>query len=138
MNSWRRMGGFLIAIGVLFLVLFVISDSASQPEFSLLAGGFGCLVVGIFMIVTHPAPAPPPAPRFRVLNRRKGEPAPKREQPISGPAPKPSGLPAGGGKPGGPPTGGGKSSSQPSGPPGGGGKPGGGGGKPGGKPAGKK
>ena len=105
MSSWRRMGGFLIGLGILFMALFVISDSVRQPEFNLLAGGFGCLVLGIFMLVTHPAPAAPPAPRFGVFKRRKDNPVPKREQPQSSPDPKPSGPPAGGGQPSGPPGG---------------------------------
>jgi hypothetical protein len=128
MSSWRRMGGFLIALGILFMALFVLSDSVSQAEFSLLAGGFGLLVVGIFLWVTHPAPAPPPATRFRVLSRRKGEPAPKREQARGNPGPKPLGPPASAGKQDGKSSEG-KPSAKPAGPPGGsnkdrGGKPG--------------
>jgi hypothetical protein len=123
------MGGFLIGLGVFSLALFVISDSVQQPEFGLLAGGFGLLVVGIFLVVTHPLPAPPPSPRFRVLRRSKGEPTPKREQPKSAPPAKPAGPPGGGG--------GGKPPAKPAAPPAGG-KPAAGG-KPGaGPPAGKK
>ena len=66
MSSWRKAGGFFIALGIFLLVLFVISDSASQPDFGLLAGGFGCIVLGGFFLATHPAPEPPPSPRFRI------------------------------------------------------------------------
>ena len=71
-----------------------------------------CLALGIFLLVTNPAPQPPSAPRFRLIRGRKDEPQPKKE-----PQAKPAGAPAGGEPPkGGPPAGGG--------PPKGGGKPG--------------
>jgi hypothetical protein len=79
MSSWRKAGGFFIALGIFLLALFVISDSARQPDFGLLAGGFGCIVLGGFMLATHPAPEPPPSPRFRIIKRRKDEPTPKHE-----------------------------------------------------------
>jgi hypothetical protein len=124
----RRVGGFLVGLGVFFLVLFVISDSVLQPEFGLLAGGVACLGLGIFLIVTNPVEAPPPSPRFRVFKRRGKDPQPRKE-PMAKPAGPPPG--GGGGKPGGAggAPGGGK-------PPAGAGKPAGaaGGGKP---PAGK-
>ena len=82
MSTWRKAGGFLIGLGIFLLILFVISDSANQPDFGILAGGFGCVVAGGFFIVTHPAPEPPPSPRFRVLKRRKDEPKPRREQRV--------------------------------------------------------
>ncbi len=80
MSAWRKAGGFFIGLGIFLLILFVLSDSAQQPDFGILAGGFGCFVVGGFFIVTHPAPEPPPSPRFRVFKRRKDEPKPRREQ----------------------------------------------------------
>jgi hypothetical protein len=79
MSSWRKAGGFFIGLGIFFLILFVISDSARQPDFGLLAGGFGCIVLGGFLLATHPAEEPPPSPRFRIIKRRKDEPKPKRE-----------------------------------------------------------
>ena len=79
MSSWRKAGGFFIGLGIFFLILFVISDSARQPEFGLLAGGFGCIVLGGFILATHPAPEPPPSPRFRIMKRRKDEPKPKHD-----------------------------------------------------------
>ena len=79
MSSWRKAGGFFIGLGIFFLILFVISDSARQPDFGLLAGGFGCIVLGGFFLATHPAPEPPPSPRFRIVKRRKDEPKPRRE-----------------------------------------------------------
>jgi hypothetical protein len=79
MSSWRKAGGFFIGLGIFFLILFVISDSARQPDFGLLAGGFGCIMLGGFFLATHPAPEPPPSPRFRIVKRRKDEPKPRRE-----------------------------------------------------------
>ena len=79
MNSWRKAGGFFIALGIFLVILFVISDSVRQAEFGLLAGGAGCFAVGGFFLATHPAAEPPPSPRFRVIKRRKDEPKPKRE-----------------------------------------------------------
>lgn len=79
MNSWRKAGGFFIALGIFLLILFVISDSTRQPEFGILAGGLGCLALGGLFLATHPAEEPPPSPRFRILKRRKDEPKPKRE-----------------------------------------------------------
>ena len=79
MSSWRKAGGFFIGLGIFLLILFVLSDSARQPEFGLLVGGFGCMAVGSFFIATHPAPEPPPSTRFRIMKRRKDEPTPRRE-----------------------------------------------------------
>ncbi len=112
-NGWRRTGGFLIGLGLFLLVLFVISDSVSQPEFGLLAGGAGGIGLGSFFLVTHPKPKAPPAPRFRLIRGIKDEPVPKKEAKPPAPPkgegsskPGPGGAPAkaGAGK-GGPPKG---------------------------------
>jgi hypothetical protein len=84
MSSWRKAGGFFIGLGVFLVILFVISDSARQPEFGILAGGAGCFLLGGFILATHPAPEPPPSPRFRVIKRRKDEPKPRRESKEKG------------------------------------------------------
>jgi hypothetical protein len=86
MSLWRKVGGFFIGLGIFLLILFVISDSVRQPEFGLLAGGFGCIALGGFISATHPAPEPPPSPRFRIIKRRKkDEPKPRREQKANEP-----------------------------------------------------
>lgn len=79
MSAWRKAGGFCIGLGIFFLILFVISDSVRSTQFSLLGLAFGCMVLGGFLLATHPAPPPTPATRFRVLKRRKDEPKPRRE-----------------------------------------------------------
>jgi len=68
MNS--RLGTFFVLIGVMLLMLFVFSDLAKQPDFSLLFFG-GILVVG-GMLLNWRAPAPPrpPSGRFRILRER--------------------------------------------------------------------
>jgi hypothetical protein len=130
MNSWRRMGSFLIGLGVFLLALFVISDSVRQAEFGLLASGALAVGLGIFLLMTHPKPEPPKAPRFRLVRGIKDEPQPKKE--VKPPAP-PKGPAGGKPGPGGPPAGKGGP------PPKGGGAPGKGGPPPkGGKPTGKK
>lgn len=79
MSFWRRFGGFLIALGILCLVLFVMSDIAGQMEAAWMLGGAALVGLGILLRISHPAPQAQPNPRFRILKKRKDEPQPKKE-----------------------------------------------------------
>jgi hypothetical protein len=95
MSSLRKLGGFLILFGLFLLALFVFSDMANQPEFGLLLAGMGGTLLGIFILVTNPAPKADPNPRFRLVRGVKSQPQPKG--PPSGDKPAPGGPPRGGG-----------------------------------------
>lgn len=67
----HRLGVFLLLIGGLLLILFVISNVAEMPDIRLLAAGAMLGVGGFVLRRKNPKPPPPPSERFRVLKRKK-------------------------------------------------------------------
>ncbi|HMD90352.1 MAG TPA: hypothetical protein VKF38_14415 [Anaerolineaceae bacterium] len=65
----RKVGSFLIVIGVALIVLFVLSDVAHAREFHYLLYGMIILLIGIFVVGTNPKP-PVESNRFRMLKRK--------------------------------------------------------------------
>ena len=69
MSAARRIGRFLVLVGLGLIGFFVLSDIAQQVNFNFLVIGFFVFVFGVFLIVTNPPPEATPNPRFRSLNK---------------------------------------------------------------------
>jgi hypothetical protein len=69
MSVSRRIGRFLVTIGLGLIGFFVLTDIAQQVNYNFLVIGFFVFAVGIFLIITSPAPEANPNPRFRSLNK---------------------------------------------------------------------
>jgi len=69
MNFGRRIGTFLIIIGLGLIGYFVFTDLARQASYGSLVIGAIALIGGIVVLAGNPAPEPHPKPRFRTLNK---------------------------------------------------------------------
>ncbi len=69
MSVTRRIGRFLIIVGLGIIGYFVLSDLAQQANLTLLVVGGIILILGIMILVTNPGPEHPPSPHFRTLRR---------------------------------------------------------------------
>ncbi len=79
MSFSRRIGIFLVIIGLGLIGYFVLSDLARQASFGSLVLGSIALIGGIALLVSNPGPEPHPNPRFRTLNKIM-----KRDEKIEG------------------------------------------------------
>ena len=73
----RKIGVFLFLLGLLLLGLFLLSDVADSPDFTLLVGGVASLAFGMFMLTRSPASPPAPTERFHTvksLGKKKAPP----------------------------------------------------------------
>jgi uncharacterized membrane protein HdeD (DUF308 family) len=68
-NTGRKIGRFLVVLGVGLIGFFVLTDLARQVNFGALLFGAILMIVGIFLIISNPNPEPHQAPRFRALNK---------------------------------------------------------------------
>jgi len=63
MNQFvARLGTFFILLGIFFIILFVASDAAKQPNFDYLL--YGMLGLGFGLVFRRRASPPPPSGRF--------------------------------------------------------------------------
>jgi len=69
MSVARRIGRFLVVVGLGLIGFFVLSDIAQQVNFNFLVIGFFVFAFGIFLIITNPPPEATPNPRFKSLNK---------------------------------------------------------------------
>lgn len=69
MSVSRRLGIFLIIIGIGLIGYFVLTDLAQQAGYSSLLIGTLTLLGGIALLIANPGPEPHPNPRFRSLNK---------------------------------------------------------------------
>ncbi len=69
MSVTRRIGRFLIILGLGIIGFFVLSDLGQQANLTLLLVGAIILILGIMILVTNPGPEHPPSPHFRTLKR---------------------------------------------------------------------
>lgn len=69
MSLSRRIGRFLVIVGVGLIGYFVLTDLAQQPIYASLLIGTLTLVGGIVILITNPAPESHLNPRFRSLNK---------------------------------------------------------------------
>jgi hypothetical protein len=69
LSTARRIGRFLVIIGLGLIGLFVLSDMAQFVNYNFLVIGALVFGIGIFLIITSPKPEPTPNPRFRSLNK---------------------------------------------------------------------
>ena len=69
MSFSRRLGKFLIIVGVGLIGYFVLTDLAQQAVYASLLIGTLMLIGGIVILIANPAPEPQPNPRFRSLNK---------------------------------------------------------------------
>jgi hypothetical protein len=69
MSFARRIGTFLIMLGLGLIGYFVFSDLARQVSFGSLIVGAIALIGGIAVLIGNPNPEPHPNPRFRTLNK---------------------------------------------------------------------
>jgi hypothetical protein len=71
MELWQRVGTFLLLVGFLLVVIFVLSDISHSVDFGYLFYGGLCLAGGFFLRWSHPKPPPEHNPRFRILREMK-------------------------------------------------------------------
>ena len=71
MELWLRVGTFLLLVGFLLVVIFVLSDLSHSVDFRYLFFGGLCLAGGFFLRWSHPKPPPEPSSRFRILREKK-------------------------------------------------------------------
>jgi len=57
-----RLGTFFILLGIFFMILFIASDAANQPNFDYLFLGMAGVLLG--MVFRRRASPPPPSGRF--------------------------------------------------------------------------
>jgi hypothetical protein len=69
MSFFRRIGIFLIMLGLGLIGYFVFTDLAHQASFGILVIGAIALIGGIAIQVGNPVPEAHPNPRFRTLNK---------------------------------------------------------------------
>lgn len=74
MNEFvARLGTFFILLGLFFMIMFIASDAARQPNFDYLL--LGLVGLGIGMVFRRRASPPPPSGRFgwykKLLERSK-------------------------------------------------------------------
>ena len=69
MSFARRIGTFLLIVGLGLIGYFVFTDLARQASYGSLVIGAITLIAGIVILVSNPAPEPHPNPRFRTLNK---------------------------------------------------------------------
>jgi hypothetical protein len=69
LSTARRIGRFLVVVGLGLIGMFVLSDMAQLVNYNFLVIGGLVFGVGIFLIITSPAPEATPNPRFRSLNK---------------------------------------------------------------------
>ncbi len=69
MSVTRRIGRFLIILGLGIIGFFVLSDLGQQANLTLLLVGGIIFFLGIMILVTNPGPEHPPSPHFRTLRR---------------------------------------------------------------------
>jgi hypothetical protein len=69
-----RVGNFLLVLGVLVIILFVVSDFADQTVFPLFCSGAALLGFGAYLRLRNPQSAEDkPSGRFRLLRGGKKE-----------------------------------------------------------------
>ncbi len=59
----------MLIIGIGMIGFFVLTDMARMVNYNFLVIGTIMFLMGILLIITSPAPEPPPNPRFRSLNK---------------------------------------------------------------------
>ena len=69
MTLSKRIGIFLVLLGVILIGLFVLSDMAAQPVCNLLAAGGASLAVGILLVARAPRQETPKPERFRTVKK---------------------------------------------------------------------
>jgi drug/metabolite transporter (DMT)-like permease len=76
-----RIGTFLFFFGVCLIVLFILTDLASQPNFAyFLLGAVAIITGGVLWWRTPSGEAPPPPPgRFRMLKNLSNRAKPKKK-----------------------------------------------------------
>ena len=78
MSGLRRLGNFFIAIGVVFLTLFFISDYVEQVKGWYLLIGAGALGLGMWL-ASRGRNKPEPSQRFRMVRLLMGKDVPQDE-----------------------------------------------------------
>jgi hypothetical protein len=68
---FRRLGIFIMLIGVGLIAIYIISDLAGTPDLLYLLSGAVLSVGGFFLRRSHKPPPPPPSSRFRILKRKR-------------------------------------------------------------------
>lgn len=76
----HRIGSFLVFLGLVLLLLFLLSDMADMPAFNFLVGGVLALGFGVFLWLHDTRPPPAPSERFRTMRSlgKKKPPADKK------------------------------------------------------------
>ncbi len=69
MSITRRIGRFLIILGLGIIGFFVLTDLGQQANLNLLLVGAIIFILGIMILVTNPGPERPPSPHFRTLRK---------------------------------------------------------------------
>ena len=67
----RKVGEFLIMLGVLLVALYLLSDMAHSPNPLLLIFGGLILVLGIWLRINHKPEEKPQSSRFQRIRQRK-------------------------------------------------------------------
>jgi len=68
----KRMGNFLIMLGFFLVVLFVLSDIATSPQFGLFLVGAALAGLGFVLRAAAKPVERIPSGRFQTLNRLRG------------------------------------------------------------------
>jgi hypothetical protein len=76
----NRIGNFLLFLGVFLIGLFLLSDIANTPNFSLLVYGGISFLAGIISKWTGPKADRPPNTRFRLIRSVRDRPKLTREE----------------------------------------------------------
>lgn len=76
----RKIGVFLIMIGIFLLVLYLYSDMAGSPRVALLLAGGILLGLGIWILVATQPEEKPKSTRFRTVRQMKNRSAPTKKK----------------------------------------------------------
>jgi hypothetical protein len=65
----KKIGRFLVLLGLLLTAMFILSDLAQAVEYRFLIFGAVTLLMGILILAMNPGPQVEPPQRFRLLKK---------------------------------------------------------------------